>query len=308
MTKEQMMGDFDELLTDRRLTRVRAEEHLAASADKPGLLYNQYVCLASGAARGCAACSSRPSRSTPSSPHPSSGVPWPGCPRRRAAGRGPACRDRRRRLAGTLKRLAAAVARGYPVRMITVPATLPADEIVRRLNDAQLPALLAHTSTLVLLAGEQRAGRLRISPQTVTAMSELLTEQDRTAIREAFGVPPIDQFVSTEGLVGHNEPGGAVLSFATDTCIIGTRSVHPPGRILRHAFRPAGDGGRRFSASPDGSFAASLGGRMSRHQDAAETALAAFALAHLGCSTVPDSGAAPPAADMSTSRRAGSRA
>ena len=56
---------------------------------------------------------------------------------------------------------AAAVARGYPVRMIPAPVTLPAGEIVRRLNDAQPPALLAHTSALMLLAGEQRAGRWR---------------------------------------------------------------------------------------------------------------------------------------------------
>ena len=30
MSKEQMMSSFDELLTDRRLTRARVEEHLAA--------------------------------------------------------------------------------------------------------------------------------------------------------------------------------------------------------------------------------------------------------------------------------------
>ncbi len=103
--------------------------------------------------------------------------------------------------------------------MIPVPATLPAGEIVRCLNDTQPPALLAHTSALMLLADEQRAGRLRISPQSITATSQLLTDQDRNAVRDAFGVPPIDQFVSTEGLVGHSEPGGAVLSFATDMCI-----------------------------------------------------------------------------------------
>jgi phenylacetate-CoA ligase len=51
-------------------------------------------------------------------------------------------------------------------------------------------------------------------------MSELLSGQDRTTIKDAFGVPPFNQFVSTEGLVGHTEPGGAVFAFATDLCII----------------------------------------------------------------------------------------
>src|SRR5262249_5758907 len=42
---------------------------------------------------------------------------------------------------------------------------------------------------------------------------------ERMAVAEAFGVPVIDMFVSTEGLVGHSEPGGTVLTFASDTCI-----------------------------------------------------------------------------------------
>jgi phenylacetate-CoA ligase len=85
---------------------------------------------------------------------------------------------------------AAAVARGYPVRMISAPATMAIGEIVRRLNDAQPPVLLAHASTLALLASEQRAGRLRISPRAITGMSELLTDQARIAIGDSFAVRP----------------------------------------------------------------------------------------------------------------------
>ena len=42
---------------------------------------------------------------------------------------------------------------------------------------------------------------------------------ERIAVTEAFGVPVIDLFASTEGLVGHSEPGDTVLTFAGDTCI-----------------------------------------------------------------------------------------
>ena len=42
---------------------------------------------------------------------------------------------------------------------------------------------------------------------------------ERIAVTEAFGVPVIDVFASTEGLVGHSEPGETVLTFAGDTCI-----------------------------------------------------------------------------------------
>ena len=79
--------------------------------------------------------------------------------------------------------------------------------------------MMAHTSKLALLAGEQRAGRLEIAPVSVTAMGELLTDTNRAAISDAFGIPLINQFTSTEGLVGHSDPGGAVISFASDMCI-----------------------------------------------------------------------------------------
>jgi phenylacetate-CoA ligase len=78
---------------------------------------------------------------------------------------------------------------------------------------------MAHTSKLALLAEEQRAGRLEIAPVSVTAMGELLTDANRAAITAAFGIPLINQFTSTEGLVGHSDPGGTVISFASDMCI-----------------------------------------------------------------------------------------
>jgi phenylacetate-coenzyme A ligase PaaK-like adenylate-forming protein len=88
------------------------------------------------------------------------------------------------------------------------------------LNEAQPPSLMAHTSKLVTLAAERRAGRLRIEPRSITAMGETVTAEDRATIEASFGIPLITQFVSTEGLVGHSEPGGEVVSFAGDACIV----------------------------------------------------------------------------------------
>ena len=53
----------------------------------------------------------------------------------------------------------------------------------------------------------------------MTSVAELLTPADRAVIERAFAVPVIDSFVSTEGLVGHSEPGGSVLRFASDMCL-----------------------------------------------------------------------------------------
>ncbi len=234
MSKPQMMDSFDELLTDRRLTRTRVEQQLVSSAHEPTLAYDQYVCLASGGSSGLrgvfvqtveeyAEFAASILRRAMARAFAAGGPPPDGLPVGIVAAASPVHSSG----------FAAAVATDYPVRMISIPATLPIRQIVQRLNESQPPVLLAHASALARLAGEQREGRLRTSPQAITAMSELMSDADRIAIGAAFGVPPINQFVSTEGLVGHSAPGGAVLSFATDMCIV---------ELVNERNRPVADG------------------------------------------------------------------
>ena len=115
--------------------------------------------------------------------------------------------------------LGAATATAPPVRLIPAPASLPTAEIVRRLNAAQPPGLLAYAAKLAELAREQREGRLRLNLRSVTSMAEALSPAEAVAIGEAFGVAVSDLFVSTEGLTGRSEPGHPVLTFASDTCL-----------------------------------------------------------------------------------------
>jgi phenylacetate-coenzyme A ligase PaaK-like adenylate-forming protein len=127
----------------------------------------------------------------------------------------------------------AATAVGPPVRIAGAAATLPLPEIVRRLNEVQPPALLGYPSKLAELAREQRSGRLRLAPRSVSATSELLTPEDRRDIEEGFGLPVINSFASTEGLVGHSEPGGEVLRFASDMCLV---------ELVDEDYQPVPDG------------------------------------------------------------------
>jgi len=115
--------------------------------------------------------------------------------------------------------LGAATAIRPPLRLVSAPASWRTAEIVRRLNEAQPAVLLAYATKLAELAREQREGRLRLNLRAVTSMSEAISPAERAAAGQAFGVPVTDMFVSTEGLVGHSEPGGTVLTFASDTCI-----------------------------------------------------------------------------------------
>jgi phenylacetate-CoA ligase len=220
MSKAQMMDSLDELLTDRRLTRSRVEEHLARSTVEPRLLYDRYVCLASGGSSGLrgifvqtldeytqfVASLARGAIAAIGAlgPLPPGGV---------QIGLVGACSPVHSSGFG------AATVTGSPVRFASAPATLPLAQIVARLNAANPPALQGYPSLLRQLAGERRAGRLRIAPRSITSMGETLTNDDLIAITAGFEVAVSDLFVSTEGLVGRSQPGEPVLTFASDMCL-----------------------------------------------------------------------------------------
>jgi phenylacetate-coenzyme A ligase PaaK-like adenylate-forming protein len=107
-----------------------------------------------------------------------------------------------------------------PLRAISVPVTLPLAEIVERLNAVQPAILYGYSSMLARLAVEQDAARLRITPMSVVTNSETLLPGQRTLIREAFGAPIVDQFGSSEGLMGMTAPDDDVLVFNSDLCIV----------------------------------------------------------------------------------------
>lgn len=220
MTKAEMMADFDAVPTDRRLTRDLVERHLAGVVTDPSLLLGGYVGLVSGGSTGqrglfvqtageYAEFVASVTRRAMAAAAAGGGLPPDGL-FIGIVGAATAVHS---------SGLAAATATRPPVRMTPAPASLPVAEIVARLNAAQPPALLAYATKLPELAREQRAGRLRLNLRSVTSMSEAITPAERAAVAESFGVPVIDMFVSTEGLVGHSEPGGALLTFASDNCL-----------------------------------------------------------------------------------------
>jgi phenylacetate-coenzyme A ligase PaaK-like adenylate-forming protein len=220
MTKSQMMDGFDDVLTDRRLNRHLVEEHLAACQREPALLFDRYVCLASGGSSGERGIFVQTLGEWLDF---TASLARPGYARALAAG-GPPVDGLVLGLVAAASPVhssgfGAAVAAGPPVRLIPAPATLPLAEIVTRLNTVQPPALMGYPSKLAELADEQLAGRLHIAPRSVMTVGELLTDTDRALIEHAFATPVINTFVSTEGLVGHSPPGGSVLSFASDMCL-----------------------------------------------------------------------------------------
>ena len=138
MTKTQMMGNFDAVVTDRRLTGALVERHVTDSATEPTLLLGDYVCLASGGSSGLRGIYVQ----TPEE-YVEFGAT---CFRRGMAAflafGGRAADGLVVGMVGAAAAIhstgfGAAVATGPPLRFISAPATMPTAAIVDRLNDAQ---------------------------------------------------------------------------------------------------------------------------------------------------------------------------
>jgi phenylacetate-CoA ligase len=221
MTKADMMENFDTATTDRRLTRDLVERHLGRCVTDPSLLLGDYVVLVSGGSSGqrglfvqaadeyAEFAASVTRRALAATVAAAGGLPPEGLVIGMVGAGSPVHSSG----------LACVTATRPPVRLVSAPASLPIAEIVRRLNAAQPPNLLAYAAKLAELAAEQRDGRLRLNLRSVSSFAEAISMPERIAVTEAFGVPVIDLFASTEGLVGHSQPGETVLTFAGDTCI-----------------------------------------------------------------------------------------
>jgi phenylacetate-coenzyme A ligase PaaK-like adenylate-forming protein len=220
MTKAEMMGAYDEVVTDRRLTRATVEEHLAGSIDEPDLLFDEYVCLASGGSSGVRGIFAH--RVGEYADFGAS-VMRNGWARMAAMG-GPPPGGVVVAMVGASSSihstgLAAAVVRDGPFRFHAAPATAPLERTVEVLNELSPVLLMGYPGRLAQLARERAAGRLEVAPVSITSTSEPLGAEQRAAIEAGFGVPVVDQFASTEGLAGQTEPGGTVHTFADDMCI-----------------------------------------------------------------------------------------
>jgi phenylacetate-coenzyme A ligase PaaK-like adenylate-forming protein len=81
---------------------------------------------------------------------------------------------------------------------IRLAASEPLVTIVARLNAWQPEVLIAYASMMGDLADEQLAGRLQIRPRAVFTSSEVLAEQTRRRIVQAWGERLFNQYAATE--------------------------------------------------------------------------------------------------------------
>lgn len=81
---------------------------------------------------------------------------------------------------------------------LRLAATDPLRTIVEKLNIWQPEMLVAYASMARILADEQLAGRLNIRPHLIFTSSEVLTDETRRRVTEAWGHAPFNQYAATE--------------------------------------------------------------------------------------------------------------
>lgn len=195
VTKTELMDHYDDVVTDERLRRDELLDH-AGRAVGDDLYLGRYRAITTSGSSGrkglfvwdrtawseLLAGFLRMTDWAGSTPR---------LPRRKIAYVGPS--------GGThmSRRMATSIDVGIH-RMTVVPATAPLREIVATLQRLQPDTLAGFPSMVTLVAQEQLAGRLEMSPSAVNVSSEVCTAEMRATIREAFGVDPFDNYAATE--------------------------------------------------------------------------------------------------------------
>jgi putative adenylate-forming enzyme len=196
LTKAEMMEHFDELVTDRSVRLADAEAFLQQHPGD-GLFRERYVVLSTSGSTGrrgvflfdedewltALALISRP-------------IAWAGVTR------------------GSLKPPRAAVIASttpwhYSTRIgaslsspllpsLRLDASEPLSAMVAKLNEWQPEVLAAYPSVLSQLAEEQRAGRLSVRLRSVATSAEVLPDETRARVHQAWGVRVYDTYGATE--------------------------------------------------------------------------------------------------------------
>ena len=201
LDKALMLEHFDDLVTDPRLTLAGIEAHLADLEGRHGgddLLLGDYRAMASGGTTGRRGVFvySRADWT----PILGGVLRWLGGD----LGTTPQLPRRMRQavvVADSPLHMSARMSRSIDIglhHMLRLDARTPIPDLVRALNAFQPEGLATFPSVAALLADEQLAGRLHISPRVVSTTSEVRTADMERRIIAAWGTHPFNGYASTE--------------------------------------------------------------------------------------------------------------
>jgi len=216
MTKDDLMANWDEIVTDRRLTLENVEHHLAGLTSDT-YLFDEFHAVASGGSSGtrgvyvygwepwAVACAGF-LRTTF----------WDGAVAPPSTIAIVAARH--------ATHMSSAITETFSnpaMKMAPFPISMPMDQIVEGLNACQPAGIIAYASALGMLACEARAGRLRIAPRRILSTSEPLFPEMRHAVEDAFRAPVSNIYGTSEaGPVAIGCWQSAALHLSDDLVIV----------------------------------------------------------------------------------------
>jgi phenylacetate-CoA ligase len=231
MTKDDLMSEFDWVVTDPRLSLAVVEDHMAQAEDRQYLYdrfrvvtssgssgrrgvyvydWDEWVALALMQSRGRLGMvdgSPRPPGRTTASLYAGAGA----------------------HLSRVMRSFLAEP--GEDIHHL--PMTLPVAKVVQGLNGLWPELLMGYPSAIDLMVREAEGGRLTIRPRYVETCGELLMERTRQAVRAIWGVEIDDSWAVVEGAHAFSCAAGQGLHLADDLVIVEPVDVDgrpvPPG-------------------------------------------------------------------------------
>jgi phenylacetate-coenzyme A ligase PaaK-like adenylate-forming protein len=227
VTKSELMAAFDDWVTDRRVTRAAAEAFIA----DPGLVGSDFlgqymVCTTSGSTGVPAIlvhdeATNRVTNAIGMFRTLPAWLKYGGALSAVARGRSAgvfATGGHFLAAASMERRHRERPARASRSRIFSVLTPLP--ELVRQLNEFQPTLLASYATGLLLLAEEQRAGRLRLSVDMITSSGEFLSPEAKTEIEAAFGAKVWNNYGCSEAPMIASDCGHGWLHVHADWVIL----------------------------------------------------------------------------------------
>src|SRR6266568_8680752 len=219
MTKADLMANFDDIVTDKRITLEVVNEHVSSLIEDRYLL-DKYHVIASGGTSGFrgvyvydwdewatltlsfrhAFLPINPSLLRLLSFRPISKIFVNSKTKKKKAGKPQSKVGAVSVYANIASHMSHAVVNSLAYAFVDqeYPATLSIREIVEGLNSVQPDSLSAYPSILYQLALEAKAGRLHIVPKRIASGAEPLLPYIRDAVHDTWGLPVTNFWVTSE--------------------------------------------------------------------------------------------------------------